>query len=132
MTLSISLYIQCFILGLLGALLHGLLKVKSIQDKARKANVAFSAMDYLKEDIISHLTSLTTIIVCIFLVEDVLHVKPEFLYYLKFAFLFTGYAGNDIASRVLGAVNKRVNDVIDKKTTIADNHTGNNEPTPHK
>lgn len=128
----IWIYVQCFVLGVLGAFLHALIKIKSIQTKARKANIAFSAGDYLREDWVSHLTSLTTIVVCLFLIADVLHVKPEILYYLKFAFLFTGYAGNDIASRILGAVNKRVNDVIDKKTSVADEISGTTIPTPHK
>ena len=130
--MTLSLYLQCFTLAILGALLHALLKIKSIQSKARKANVAFKAMDYVREDVVSHLTSLTTIVVSLFLIADFLHVKPEFLYYLKFAFLFIGYAGNDIASRLLGAVNKRANDVIDQKTSTADEISGTTTPTPHK
>lgn len=131
--MTYALYIQCFTLGLLGALLHALVKIKSIQTKARKANVAFSAMDYVKEDFVSHLTSFTTIVASMFFIADVLHIKPELLYYLKFTFMFIGYTGNDIASRLLGAVNKRVNDAIDKKTTAADEATGTTHtPTPHK
>lgn len=130
--MSASLYIQFFIVGLLGAFIHALMKVNSIKDKAQKANVAFKASDYFKEDWVSHCISMSTITLVLFFVTDILHLKPEALYYLKFSFAFVGYAGNDLASRVFGVVNKRVNDIIDKKTTDSDVLNKVTEPTPHK
>jgi len=127
-----ALYVQYFVVGLLGAILHALFKIKSIQEKAKLANVKFSAMDYWNEDWVSHITSITTILLCLFFVADVLHVKPEFTSYMRVGFAFIGYVGNDIASRFFGAVNKRVNKVIDEKTTQADLLNENDSPTPHK
>lgn len=126
------MYFEIFVIGLLGAILHSLFKIKSIQDKARLANVAFKPIDYWKEDWVSHLTSLCTILMCMFFVTDVITVKPDALPYIRVSFGFIGYVGNDIASRFFGAVNKRVNTVIDQKTTVADNVNEETNPTPHK
>ena len=126
------MYFEIFVIGLLGAILHSLFKIKSIQDKARLANVAFKPIDYWKEDWVSHLTSLCTILMCMFFVTDVITVKPDALPYIRVSFGFIGYVGNDIASRFFGAVNKRVNTVIDQKTTVSDNVNGQTQPTPHK
>ena len=130
--MEIKMYFEIFVIGLLGAILHSLFKIKSIQDKARLANVAFKPIDYWKEDWVSHLTSLCTILMCMFFVTDVITVKPDALPYIRVSFGFIGYVGNDIASRFFGAVNKRVNTVIDQKTTVADNVNNDTEPTPHK
>lgn len=127
-----DIMIQYFIVGLLGAVIHSLFKIKSIQDKARLANVAFKWTDYWKEDVLSHLISLATIVLCMFFVYDILAIKPEFEPYIRIGFAFVGYTGNDIASRIFGAANKRVNQIIDQKTTIADKATGETQPTPHK
>jgi len=125
-------YLTCFAVGLLGAVIHALMKIKSIEDKAKLANVQFKANDYLLEDWKSHLISLCTLLICLFFIGDAIRFHADIIYYMKFAFAFIGYTGNDIASRVFGAVNKRVNTVIDKKTTEADQANNETEPTPHK
>jgi hypothetical protein len=38
-----------------------------------------------------------------------------------------GYTGSDIASRIFGVVNKKINSAIDYKTTVADQATGDTE-----
>jgi hypothetical protein len=125
-------YFEFFAIAMLGAFLHALFKIKSIQDKAKLAQVAFKPMDYFKEDYVSHLISITTICLALFLVKEVVKFKPEAENYLRVSFSFIGYVSNDIASRFFGAVNTRVNKIIDQKTTEADNTAGRTEPTPHK
>jgi len=125
-------YFEFFAIAMLGAFLHVLFKIKSIQDKAKLAGVAFKPIDYFKEDYVSHLISITTIFLCLFLVKEVVNYKPDAQNYLRVSFAFAGYVSNDIASRIFGAVNKRVNMVIDQKTTEADSAAGRTEPTPHK
>lgn len=107
-------YLTCFIVGLLGAVIHALMKIKSIEEKAKIANVQFKAKDYLVDEI------------------NRVHKEIMCVLYVKFAFAFIGYTGNDIASRVFGAVNKRVNTIIDKKTSESDEANNVTEPTPHK
>lgn len=127
------LYIQCFLVAFFGMLLQALLKIKSLQDKARKANVQFSPKEYLVDDWVSHSASLVTVIMIMFFVDELAHFSEYVMNYVKFGFAFVGYTGSDIMSRLFSVVNKRINNAIDDKTTIADQATGKaDNPTPTK
>ncbi len=126
-------YIQCFAVGLLGMILQALLKIKSIQDKAKKANVQFSAKEYLMEDWVSHMASFVTLSMCLFFVDEFTNFYAKASDYMKIGFAFVGYTGSDIMSRIFSVVNKRINRAIDFKTTIADEASGTSDkPTPAK
>ena len=136
----ISFYFQCVAVGVLGILVHSFAKINALRKKSLQNNVAFKAVDYLIEDWVSHTLSFITLLLSVFFIEDFIkyHSKGvdatgfDMLFWIKFSFAFIGYAGNDIASRLFGAVNARINNVIDRKTTIADQVEGVTEPTPHK
>lgn len=131
--MTTSLYVQCFAVAFFGMVLQALLKIKSIQDKARKANVQFSAKEYLIEDWISHCASLVTVIMTMFFIDELAHFSEHVMSYVKFGFAFVGYTGSDIMSRLFSVVNKRINNAIDFKSTIADQASGTTEtPTPAK
>jgi hypothetical protein len=131
--MTLSIYIQCFAVGLLGMVLQALLKIKSIQDKARKANVEFSTKEYILDDWVSHTASLVTLCMCLFFVDEFTNFYTKASDYLKIGFAFVGYTGSDIMSRIFSVVNKRINNAIDYKTTIADEATGTTDkPTPAK
>jgi hypothetical protein len=128
-----NVYIQCFAVAFVGMILQALLKIKSIQEKAIKANVQFSAKEYLFGDWVSHLASLTTIVMFMFFIDEVTNFYAKAANYLKVGFAFVGYTGSDIASRLFSSVNKRINNAIDHKTSIADETTGTlDKPTPAK
>lgn len=131
--MTLSLYIQCFAVAFFGMLLQALLKIKSIQDKAKKANVQFSPKEYLIDDWVSHSASLVTVIMVMFFVDEFAHFSEFVMMYIKFGFAFVGYTGSDIMSRLFSVVNKRINKAIDYKTSIADEATGTTDkPTPAK
>lgn len=131
--MTTELYIQCFLVAFFGMLLQALLKIKSIQDKARKANVEFSAKEYFIDDWISHCASLVTVIMIMFFVDELAHFSEHVMNYVKFGFAFVGYTGSDIMSRFFSVVNKRVNNAIDYKTTQTDEANGTTDkPTPTK
>lgn len=114
-------------------ILQALLKVKSIQDKARKANVQFNPKEYFVDDKISHGASLVTVIIVMFVVDEFAHFSEYVMQYIKFGFAFVGYTGSDVMSRLFSVVNRRINNAIDYKTTIADQSTGTTDsPTPAK
>lgn len=124
-------YAILFFIGFLGMILQALLKIKSIQGKARSANIKFSAREYFLEDWVSHCASLVTLIMFLFFVDEMITFNKIVGDYLKFGFAFVGYTGSDIMSRIFSVVNKRINTAIDYKTTIADEATGNlYSPTP--
>lgn len=124
-------YGTLFLIGFLGMVLQALLKIKSIQDKARKANVQFKPKEYIIEDWVSHSASFVTLIMVLLFVDEIINFSVTAGEYLKFGFAFVGYTGSDIMSRIFSVVNKRINTAIDYKSTIADQSTGNlDAPTP--
>lgn len=129
--MTLQLYLELFAVALVGMALHTVLKLKSLQDKARKANVEFKVGTYFKEDWLSMVASGLTIIMFLLFVDNILNWKPQVMGYLNIGFAFVGYTGSDIASRLFSVVNKKINTAIDYKTTVADEQTGNLEnPTP--
>lgn len=125
------MYLKCFSVALIGCALQAALKIKSIQTKARQANVQFKPSQYFVEDWISLSASFLTIILFLFFIDGFLKWKPEIMDYLLILMSFVGYTGSDIASRLFSVVNDRINNTIGSKTTIADTQTGNlDSPTP--
>lgn len=123
-------YLSCFFIATIGSLLQAALYLKNVQAKAQLANVAFDASTYFKKDWLSIVVSMLTIMMFLMLIGEAIKIKPEIVNYIKFGFSFIGYFSQDIASRLFGAMNKKVNDVIDRKTTISDQTTGEDKPTP--
>lgn len=131
--MTTQLYIICFFVALLGMALQALLKIKALQAKSKKANVQFKPKEYIMDDWASHAASVVTILIFIFLVDEFANFSPYVMEYVRFGFAFVGYTGADIASRIFSVVNRRINNAIDYKTTIADTQTGTTEtPTPAK
>jgi hypothetical protein len=129
--MTLQLYLECFAVALVGMALHTVLKLKSLQDKARKANVEFKIWQYFKNDWLSISASILTVILFLFFIDNITKWKPQATDYLTVGFGFLGYTGSDVASRLFSVVNKKINNAIDYKTTVADEQTGNLEsPTP--
>lgn len=126
--MTIELYATCFFVALVGMALQTVLKMKSLQDKARAANLIFKPGAYFREDWLSITASILTIILFLLFLDNILKWKPTVVDYVKVGFAFVGYTGSDIASRLFGVVNKKINSVIDVKTNIADGVTTNNNP----
>jgi hypothetical protein len=105
--------------------------MKSLQDKARKANVEFKISDYFKYDWLSISASILTIILFLFFLKYGAKRWPQFVDAFTILFAFIGYTGSDVASRLFSVVNKKINSAIDYKTTVADTSTDDLEnPTP--
>lgn len=118
--MTTHLYLVCFAIALIGMALQTALKMKSLQDKAKAANVIFKPSQYFADDWLSIVASLLTILMFLLFVDNILNWKPAVTDYVKIGFAFIGYTGSDIASRLFGVVNRKINNVIDEKTNIAD------------
>lgn len=118
--------------GTIGMVLQMLLKARSLQQKAKLANVQFKFGEYFTEDILSHLISVLAIVLYVLLVRGRLNNVPSNLYEVILAVSATvGYSGADIVSRFFSFTNKKINAAIDHKTTQSDTHDGTlNKPTP--
>lgn len=118
--MTFTLYATCFGVALVGMALQTVLKMKSLQDKAKAANLTFKPVHYFREDWLSITASVLTIILFLLFLDNILKWKPVIVDYIKIGFAFVGYTGSDIASRLFGVVNRKINNVIDVKTNIAD------------
>jgi len=130
--MTITDYLYCGAIALLGLLFAVLLQLKSQSDKAKLANLIKPTFgSYVKDEWITISLSIVTIIIGLFLIPIVVGLKPQYAPYIRPAFLPIGYAGTDILLKLFGVVNKRLNAAIDMKTNIADAATGNlAAPTP--
>lgn len=129
--MTLQLYLECFAVAIIGMALHTVLKMKSLHEKARLANVEFKLNQYFKNDWLSITASVLTIIMFLFFIDSIIKWKPAVSNYLRVGFAFVGYTGSDVASRLFSVVNKKINSAIDYKTTVADESMGNAEsPTP--
>lgn len=123
MSNDVEIYIINFILGVIGITFQIGFKIKSLSDKAYVANTVFSISSYFKHDLLSILLSFLSVMTAIFFIQDAMSYFEKFKsvnLILKLTFLTLGYAGADIASRLLGRYSSLLNKVIDQKTDIAD------------
>jgi hypothetical protein len=129
--MSIPIY-EVVIAGAIGMVLQMLLKARSLQQKARLANVEFKFFEYFSGDVLSHLISALAIALYVMLVRGRLNNVPVNLYEMVLAFSATvGYSGADIVSRFFSFTNNKINAAIDFKTTELDTKNGTaNTPTP--
>lgn len=114
-------------------ILQMLLKARSIQAKARQANIEFKFWRYFVDDWLSHLISALSLALVIFIARRRFLEADLDMHELILGLAATvGYSGADIVSRFFSYTNNRINAAIDHKTTIADNSVGvdPNVPTP--
>lgn len=130
-----NLYLSCFLIGLIGLALSMLMVIRSLQLKAKLANVIFNwKLIFTSDLLIQAAGSVLTVGLALLLLDSFLDDYPniaEKMSWVKIGFATIGYVGSDIASRLFSVVNKRINGAIDFKTNIADEATGTlDTPTP--
>ncbi len=129
--MTLTMYLLCFAVSLVGMALHTALKLKSLKEKATLANVEFNVKKYFVNDWLSVAASGLTIILFLLLAHVAANRWPQFVDVFPVVFAFTGYTGSDVASRLFSVVNKKINIAIDYKTTTADEMAGTlSQPTP--
>lgn len=129
--MTISLYVNCGLIGLLGLILAVSMQLKSQRDKAKVANLQFTISGFFADEWINFFISLVVIVIGLVLIPTVVGWKPAYIPFVRPAFLPIGYMGTDIILKLFGVVNKRLNAAIDVKTDISDAATGTlGTPTP--
>jgi hypothetical protein len=126
-----QLYIQCFLVGVLGWAIAAIRKIASMQQTAKKTNIEFSPGEYFKTDWAAIATTFAVIAVMLLTLDQVLHINPKWVDYSKIVFLPTGYMGAEIIGTAMGQLKKKINAAIEYKarqTDEANNTT--NAPTP--
>lgn len=130
-----NLYLNCFLISLIGLGLSLLSVIYSLTTKAKKANVIFDWTLFAKADlVIQAIGTALTVALFLMLLPSFIEQYPKYgsnRFGVLLFFATIGYIGSDIASRFFSIVNKRINSAIDYKTDIADTQTGNlGTPTP--
>ncbi len=118
-----EIYLVSFLAGLLGTLIQVLVKLNSLQKKARAGNAPIPTFSsYLKEDMVAILVGVVFLTACVFALGDqgVRNYQNIYENWLRSLFIFVGYGGSDLAIRFLGRASDKINKVIDEKTDIAD------------
>lgn len=116
-----ALYLQCFIGGILGILLHIFaIKLPATMTRAKAANVPFTFKDYFASDWVAIGASVITVLIGVFALDELVGYQPNILDKIKFLFIFIGFTGSSIAIAALGKAGKFINGIVDVKTNIAD------------
>lgn len=116
-----QIHIQCLIAGLLGIIFHQLMKVSSLRKRSIAANRPFSVSEYLKDDILSIASSVLTLVIAIFVLDELVKFKPTIMEYIKFFFASIGYMGSSVLQIVFSNTEKKILAIVDEKTNKADN-----------
>jgi hypothetical protein len=130
-----NIFLECFLISLIGLGLSMLAVLKSLTTKAKLANVIFNWKLYFSADLFLQLAgTLLTVAMGLLLLKPFLLLYPQFAesnFKIMVGFATIGYVGSDIASRLFSVVNGRINSAIDFKTTQADTANGTvDKPTP--
>src|SRR5262245_52625619 len=111
------LLIKCFIGGLLGILFHVfVIKYPALKKRAAAVKVELSLSTYLKQDLVSIIGSVITVLIVIFIIDEIAHFRPEIMEVLKFFFIFVGHTGSSILQYIFGVADKKLRNIVDLKT----------------
>lgn len=113
-------YLTYFFCGLLGILFMVLIKLKALKTRTEVANEKFNVITYFKDDYITLLLSLVTVLIALVTVKAAVHYKPGLSDWLYAIFVGVGYMGTSILTAFFSRAEERINKVIDTKTDIAD------------
>lgn len=115
--ITLSLYVQVFIACLLGLLFHLLaVKIPSVKERARVANMKFSLLEYLKDDSLAIAASVVGILAYTYSLNEIIGYKPEIVGVIKFISIAVGFMGSSLFIAILGKASKAINAVVDVKT----------------
>jgi hypothetical protein len=110
--------------GLSGVLFHCLLKLNSLLQDARVANVDFRPVrDYWKKDVVSILISFLSVGIWYLVFGEVGNKYKGLQDFKITSFVVMGMIGSYIIQLIMSKAKKRIRTIVDEKTNIADNKT---------
>jgi len=119
-----NIYLSCVIAGMLGMLFHVfVVKYPALKKRANDANLTLSVKKYLTTDWLSLLGSFLSVVIVVYVLDEIAKVRPEIMGYIKGLFIFIGYTGSSLIQSWLGKADKIIQGIVDIKTNIADGKT---------
>lgn len=114
-------FLKYAIAGLLGIIFHLVaVKIPSLINKSKVAKHPFVFKDYLKDDWFTIVASVVCVAIMIITLEEVLDLRPALRRMVNIMFVFVGFTGSSIIQALLSVANKKIMQVIDVKTNIAE------------
>jgi len=115
-------YLDLFIGGIFGILAYVfILKLPKVKKRAETANLRFSIKQYLLDDWLSIVGSFITVLLAIFIFDEIGGAYPSIVKWAKFFFIFVGYTGSSLLIGAFSVADKKIQSAVDYKTNIADN-----------
>lgn len=114
------LFIECFVMGLSGQLMHLFVKFRGLRKRAKAANTTITFPQFVKEDVINIAICITGLVMVFLGLDEIAKYKPEIMNVVKWFFGLIGFTGSSIVLAFFSSSEKLLLKVIDKKTNIAD------------
>ena len=125
--MTLSLYIQCVLMFMGGQAIHlFLVKIPALKKRARAANKDFTMKEYWTEDWSIVVGTQVVGMVVILGLDQIVHWKPVILDWVKWWFAGLGAFGSTLIMSRWSPFEKKLLNLIDTKTNIADSVTNNN------
>jgi len=119
--MEFQIYLKCVIAGILGIIAHIVfLKLPAVKKRSLAANKPFSVAEYFKDDWLAILGSFLTVVICVYLLDEIIGYNPSFFRYVKYGFLFIGYTGSSVLIGILGKADPKILTKVDKATNELD------------
>ena len=114
--------IQTYILpALLGFLAHiFLVKLPSVQARAKAAKHPFSLLGYFKEDLVALIGTSVCIFMLLIGIDELIGISPKLAKIVKWFFFFVAMGGSSLFMFAFGKVDKLLIKIIDVKTNVSD------------
>lgn len=117
----LSLYVLCFVCGVIGQLLHVfVIKLPAEKRRAKKANIKFSLIEYFKEDWIAIGANTVALIGLVILLDEIIGFNPSFVRGIKFGYIGFGFMGSSSLIALLGRYGLKTEAIVDVKTDELD------------
>ena len=131
--MTTEIYIHCVIASMVGVLFHVAIKIKSLWDDHKKANLQFSIRQYFADDWIALIVDTFAALILVYLIDEWFDLDARLLSKIKSLFFFVGFTGSYILLQILSVAKKNFRKSVDWKTNIADEQNGTlGTPTPTK
>lgn len=131
--MTTELYIHCLAASLIGALLHVLVKIRSLAQDHKVANLEFSIKDYLNKDKWALIVDVLCSLILVYVIDEWLEMDSRIIGKIKSIFVFVGFTGSYVVLQLMSVAKKKFRDAVDYKTNEADKASGNlDKPTPAK
>jgi hypothetical protein len=114
-------YADLLLPGILGILFHVfVIKIQSAKVRSKAANIEFSFPQYIKDEWAVLLGNFICVCMLVVGIDELIGLKPGLAKAVKWLFFFVGISGSSIFMYAFSVADKKIRNVVDIKTNLAD------------